>query len=115
MGSQPSLLGNPPFHLLVPQTVTQTRPPNAVYYNQFDTSGPLSNVPNQFLPNQPLTPTVCEQVPSDQFTCPDTPVFGLLSSFIGRDTSSESSISADGNVVEWNKFSITPTPPTGSF
>ena len=64
MGNQPSLLGNPPFHLLMPQNVPN-RPVNPVYFgNQFDSNGPppvpphmLPNVPpNQFPPSHPGGP-----------------------------------------------------------
>lgn len=121
MGSQPSLLGNPPFHLLVPQNATQTRP-TAVYYSQFDSNvlpGPAvlpSSAPNQF-PSQPQAPGGIEQVSSDQLTCPDTPpVIGFLGNFIGREATSvnsEPSMSVDPSLGGWNKFGVAPTLPIG--
>ncbi len=97
INSQPSLLGNPPFPLLVPQTgqsVPQPPPPAnrppLFYGNQYDNNGPPSLpppppppslMPNQYpsLPNVAITPRdiVTEQFPGPGLPNEASQVFGF--------------------------------------
>ena len=99
INSQPSLLGNPPFPLLVPQTgqgVPQppqpppsTNHPPMFYGNQYDNNVPVTlpppsliqNLPNQFPshPSMAITPRdiVAEQFPGPGLRNESSPVFGF--------------------------------------
>ena len=93
INGQPSLLGNPPFHLLVSQTVPSV-PPNVpppnrhqmIFGNQYDSTAPptlpplIQNLPNQFSPHPNVGVAPPRDV-SEQFLGPtdSSQVFGFPS------------------------------------
>ena len=93
INGQPSLLGNPPFHLLVSETVPSV-PPNVpppnrhqmIFGNQYDSTAPpslpplIQNLPNQFSPH-PNAGMAPPRDVSEQFLGPtdSSQVFGFPS------------------------------------